>query len=112
MNKQEADERKRLFFYSEFKHTPISTAKKYTFYEITSEIKKKKIENLYGKIKISYEKHFPQVCDAVFLNCANADKMNAGYGIDHKVTQEGQLFHDTDLFFYLSRHFLRFHNFI
>ena len=32
------------------------------------------------------------------MNCANSDAVNAGYRINHKITQEGQLFHDTDVF--------------
>ena len=32
------------------------------------------------------------------MNCANSDAVNAGYRINHRITQEGQLFHDTDVF--------------
>ena len=34
----------------------------------------------------------------MILNCANSDSPNAGYKIDHGITQEGQLFRDTDVF--------------
>ena len=50
------------------------------------------------KIKIKYFKHFPQVSNCAILNCGNSDSVNAGYGINHRITQEGQLFHDTDVF--------------
>ena len=40
----------------------------------------------------------PQMSNCVILNCANSDSMNAGYRIDHCITQEGQIFHDSDVF--------------
>ena len=50
------------------------------------------------KIRICYIQHTPQVSNYAILNCANADKPNAGYKIDHCITQEGQLFYDTYIF--------------
>ena len=51
-----------------------------------------------AKVKIEYHKHFPQIYNYVILNCANSDAVNAGYRINHCITQEGQLFHDSDVF--------------
>ena len=32
------------------------------------------------------------------MNCVNSDKPNAGYKIEHSISQQGQLFYDTDIF--------------
>ena len=61
-------------------------------------IQKKRYDWISTKIKIKYYKQFPQISNYAILNCANSDSLNAGYRIDHCVTQEGQLFHDTDVF--------------
>ena len=50
------------------------------------------------QINICYYKKLPQIFNSVILNCANSDSMNAGYRIDHCITQEGQIFHDSDVF--------------
>ena len=92
-------QKKRWLLYNKFNHTPSGIATKYTFDKIQTMFEKEVDKNrTYAKIRISYEKNLPQVSGCVILNCANADAINAGYGIDHCITQEGQLFHDTDVF--------------
>ena len=59
---------------------------------------KKNIDYLNTKVIIKYYDHIPQISNCAILNCANSDAVNAGYRIDHRVTQEGQLFHDSDVF--------------
>ena len=89
----------RLSLYKKVNHISIVEIKKYTFDEIKNEFDKRKTDDCVGtKIKIKYLKYFPQVSNCVFLNCANSDSPNAGFKIDHGITQEGQLFCDTDIF--------------
>ena len=45
-----------------------------------------------------YSKYLPQITNCIILNCANSDQPNAGYGINHCITQEGQIFNDSDVF--------------
>ena len=88
-----------LNLYKKGNHIPIVEINKYTFDEIQNEFDIRKKDDYVGtKIKIKYLKHFPQVSNCVILNCANSDSPNAGYKIDHGITQEGQLFRDTDVF--------------
>ena len=89
----------RFLLYKKGNHIPFVEIKKYTFDEIQHDFDIMKT-NYYisTKIKIKYYKHFPQVSNCVILNCANSDAVNAGYGINHCVTQGGQLFHDSDVF--------------
>ena len=85
--------------YKKVNHIPIVEIKKYTFDKIQNEFSKIKTDDYEGTIiKIKYSKHFPQISNCVFLNCANSDAANAGYKIDHGITQEGQLFCDRDIF--------------
>ena len=98
MNYQSPTEEMRMARYLECNHTPCSTPRKYSFDYVNKEFNNKEVNNVIGKVKISYEKYFPKVSNAVFLSCANADKMNAGHKISYRITQEGQLFHDTDVF--------------
>ena len=89
----------RLNLYNKVNHIPIIEIAKYSFDEIQNEFDKRKKDDYVGtKIKIKYLRHFPQVSNCVILNCANSDSPNAGYKIDHGITQEGQLFRDTDVF--------------
>ena len=99
MNQKLTDIDIRFLLYKKANHIPIVEIKKYTFDEIQHDFDIIKTDDYIGtKIKIKYYKHFPQVSNCVILNCANSDSVNAGYGINHCVTQEGQLFHDTDIF--------------
>ena len=96
----------RLILYDKVNHIPIVEIEKYTFDKIQNEFDKRKTDDYVGtKIKIKYLRHFPQVSNCVILNCANSDSVNAGYKIDHGITQEGQLFHDTDVFAANFKHF-------
>ena len=89
----------RLLLYKKSNHIPVGKIKKYTFDKIQHDFDIMKTEDYIGtKIKINYFKHFPQVSNCAILNCTNSDSVNAGYGINHCVTQEGQLFHDADVF--------------
>ena len=88
----------RMARYLNCNHTPCSTPQKYSFDYVNREFNSKEVNNINGKVKISYNKYFPKVSNSVFLSCANADKMNAGQNINYRITQEGQLFHDTDVF--------------
>ena len=76
------DIEKRLSLYKKCNHIPHVDIKKYSFDEIQSELDMKK--------NVDYL--------TTILNCAKSDAVNAGYRIDHRVTQEGQLFHDSDVF--------------
>ena len=87
----------RLSFYKKVNHIPITQIKKYAFDQIQNIFDKLETDYAGTKIKIKYSKHFPQVSNCVILNCANSDAANAGYKIDHGITQEGQLFRDTDI---------------
>ena len=99
MNQQLDDKGYRWLVYKEYNHIPSAIVTKYNFGEIEAEFDNKKSALRYNtKIRISYEKHFPQIHDCVILNCANSDAVNGGYGINHRITQEGQLFHDSDVF--------------
>ena len=89
----------RFKLYKKGENIPFVTIKKYTFDEIQQNFDMVKPNDyISAKIKIKYYKHFPQVVNCAILNCANSDGVNAGYGINHCVTQEGQLFHDSDVF--------------
>ena len=93
------DIEKRLSLYKKGNHIPRVEIKKYSFDEIQREFDmKKNIDYLNTKVIIKYYDHIPQISDCAILNCANSDAVNARYRIDHRVTQEGQLFHDSDVF--------------
>ena len=93
------DIEKRLLLYKKGNHIPCVEIKKYSFDEIQREFDmKKNIDYLNTKVIIKYYDHIPQISNCAILNCANSDAVNAGYRIDHRVTQEGQLFHDSDVF--------------
>ena len=100
MNRRKEDIDNRLNLYKKGKHIPIGKAKKYTFEEIDTYFDNLKTNfQLIGtRIEIKYYKYLPQIHICVILNCANADAANAGYRINHCVTQEGQIFHDSDVF--------------
>ena len=99
MNKYQKDIEDRWLVYNKFKHVPSVKVTKYNFDEIEAEFdNKKSIDCFNTRVRISYEKHFPQISNCVILNCANSDAVNTGYRINHRITQEGQLFHDTDVF--------------
>ena len=99
MNQHLKDIEDRWLVYKKYKHVPSVKVKKYNFEEIEAEFDiKKPIGYFNAKIRISYEKYFPQISNCVILNCANSDAVNARYRINHRITQEGQLFHDTDVF--------------
>ena len=95
---QNAAEKARMEAYERCRHIPHSTPRKYGFDSINKKFDDKEVNNNIGKVIISYKKYFPIDYNAAFLVCANADKMNAGYPINYRVTQEGQIFHDTDVF--------------
>ena len=99
MTKHGKDENDRWLVYNEYNHIPSVKVTKYNFDEIEAMFDNEKSVNRFNtKIRISYEKHFPQVHNCIILNCANSDAVNAGYRINHRITQEGQLFHDSDVF--------------
>ena len=98
MHYQTPAEEIRMVRYFNCNHTPCSTPRKYSFDYVNREFNNKEVSNVNGKVKIIYGGYFPNVCNSVFLCCANADKMNAGYDINHRITQEGQLFYDSDVF--------------
>ena len=92
------DIEKRLSLYKKDNHIPHVEIKKYSFDEIQREFDmKKNVNYLSTKVKIKYYEHIPQISNCVILNCTNSDAVNAGYRIDHRITQEGQLFHDSDV---------------
>ena len=95
---QNAAEKARMETYERCRHIPHSTPRKYSFDFINRKFDHKEVNNDIGKVTISYRKYFPTDYNAAFLVYANADKMNAGYPINYRVTQEGQIFHDTDVF--------------
>ena len=89
----------RLNLYKKNDHFPIGQAEKYKFDEIDkcfNNFKNYYISKI--KIRICYYKNLPQISHCAILNCANSDAMNAGYRINHCITQEGQIFHDSDVF--------------
>ena len=99
MNQELSDATKRFLLYKGANHIPNAKIKKYTFDKIQYDFDTKKADDwIITKIKIKYYKHFPQISNYAILNCANSDSLNAGHRIDHCITQEGQLFHDTDVF--------------
>ena len=99
MNQELSDATKRFLLYKEANHIPNAEIKKYKFDKIQYDFDIKKTDDwISTKIKIKYYKHFPQISNYAILNCANSDSLNAGYRIDHCVTQEVQLFYDTDVF--------------
>ena len=99
MNQHLKDIEDRWLVYTKYKHVPSVKVTKYNFDEIEEEFDNiKSVDCFNTKIRISYEKHFPQISNCVILNCANSDAVNAGYRINHRITQEGQLFHDSDVF--------------
>ena len=105
----DAAEKKRLEDYEKCRHIPIPTVRKYTFDTVNQMFEMREVNKDVGKVTISYRKHFPVTCGAAFLVCANSDKMNAGYPINHRITQEGQIFHDTDVFASDLKNFYPFH---
>ena len=90
----------RLCLYKKNNHFPIGEAQKYKFDEIDECFNdlKSNFKIMKTSINICYYKNLPQHSNCVILNCANSDAMNAGYRINHCVTQEGQIFHDSDVF--------------
>ena len=90
----------RLDLYKKNNHFPIGQAEKYKFSEIDKCFNnfKANFEIIKTKIHICYYKNLSQISNCVILNCANSDAMNAGYRINHCITQEGQIFHDFDVF--------------
>ena len=90
----------RLCLYKKNNHFPIGEAQKYKFDEIDECFNdlKSNFKIIKTNINICYYKNLPQLSNCVILNCANSDAMNAGYRINHCVTQEGQIFHDSDVF--------------
>ena len=99
MSKHLKDENDRWLVYKKYNHIPSVKVTKYNFDEIDATFDNLKLTNRFNtRIRISYEKHFPRVHNCVILNCANSDAVNAGYRINHRITQEGQLFHDSDVF--------------
>ena len=99
MDQKLKDIEKRLSLFKKGNHIPRVEIKKYSFGEIQREFDmKKNIDYLSTKVIIKYYDHIPQISNCAILNCTNSDAVNAGYRIDHQVTQEGQLFHDSDVF--------------
>ena len=98
MNQQLNEKDYRWLVYKEYNHIPSVKVTKYNFDKIEAEFDNNESELYNTKIRISYEKHFPQIRNCVILNCANPDSVNGGYEINHRKTQEGQLFHDSDVF--------------
>ena len=89
----------RLSLYKKGNHIPMVEIEKYSFEEIQKEFNKQATDDYVGtKVKVKYLQHFPQVSNWSILNCANSDSPNAGFKIDHGITQEGQIFCDTDVF--------------
>ena len=97
---KKVDIENRLSLYKRNNHFPIGQAEKYKFSEIDKcfDNLKRSFETMKSQINICYYKDLPQVSNCVILNCANSDSMNAGYRINHCITQEGQIFHDSDVF--------------
>ena len=80
MNKHLKDIEDRWLVYKEYNHVPSVKVTKYNFDEIEAEFDNKKTANRFNtKIRISYEKNY---------------RINR----NHRITQEGQLFHDSDVF--------------
>ena len=90
----------RLCLYKKNNHFPIGEAQKYKFDEIDECFNdlKSNFKIIKTSINICYYKNLSQHSSCVILNCANSDAMNAGYRINHCVTQEEQIFHDSDVF--------------
>ena len=99
MNSSNKMEEERMEIYRKCKHIPYLITEKYNFDNINYKFShmEGKISSL-GVVTILYQKFIPKVFNSVFLCCANPDKMNAGYNINYKVTQEGQIFYDSDIF--------------
>ena len=97
---KKVDIENRLDLYKRNNHLPIGQAEKYKFSEIVRCFNdlKSNLKIIKTQINICYYKNLPQIFNCVILNCANSDSMNAGYRIDHCITQEGQIFHDSDVF--------------
>ena len=92
MNQHLKDIEDRWLVYKKYKHVPSVKVKKYNFEEIEAEFDNKKpIGHFNTRIRICYEKYFPQISDCIILNCANSDAVNDGYRINNGITQEGQL---------------------
>ena len=99
MSSHQKDIEDRWLVYKNYNHIPSVKVSKYSFDEIEKIFSRIELNYNYNcKIRISYDRYFPEISNCVILNCANPDAPNAGYRINHKVTQEGQLFHDTDIF--------------
>ena len=97
---KKVDIENRLDLYKRNNHFPIGQAEKYKFSEINKCFNnfKANFEILKTNINICYYKDLPQISNCAILNCANPDAMNAGYRINHCITQEGQIFNDSDVF--------------
>ena len=97
---KKVDIENRLDLYERNNHIPIGQAEKYKFSETDRCFNnlKSNLKIIKTQINICYYKKLPQIFNSVILNCANSDSMNAGYRIDHCITQEGQIFHDSDVF--------------
>ena len=97
---KKVDIENRLDLYKKNNHVPVGEAGKYKFTEIDKCFNnlKRNFEIIKTQINICYYKNIPQIFNCVILNCANSDSMNAGYRINHCITQEGQIFHDSDVF--------------
>ena len=107
MDQKLKDIEKRLLLYKKGNHIPRVEIKKYSFDEIQKEFDmKKNVDYLNTKVKIEYYEHIPQISNCPILNCANSDAVNAGYRIDHQGTQEGQLFHDSDVLLQILINFI------
>ena len=99
MNNGNKIEEERMEIYRKCNHIPYLITTKYNFDNINYNFSHMEgtISSL-GIVTILYQKYFPKVFNSVFLCCANPDKMNAGYNINYKLTQEGQIFYDSDVF--------------
>ena len=97
---KKVDIENRLDLYKRNNHYPIGQAEKYKFSEINKCFNnlKSNFQILKTQINICYYKDLPPIQNCVILNCANSDSMNAGYRIDLCITQEDQIFHDSDVF--------------
>ena len=97
---KKVDIENRLDLYKRNNHLPIGQAEKYKFSEIDRCFNnlKSNLKIIKTQINICYYKKLPQIFNSVILNFVNSDSPNAGYRIDRCITQEGQIFHDSDVF--------------
>ena len=93
MNKHLKDIEDRWLVYSKYKHVPSVKVSEYSFDEIEVAFDNKKSVDCFNtRVRISYEKYFPQISNCVILNCANSDAVNAGYRINHCITKKVNCF--------------------